>query len=161
MGELKSLRIERKLTQNQAADILGVSLRSYKSYENDEKKADSIKYKYMLEKISEINPIDEENGIVDIDYIKRKCSVVFDKYNVNFCYLFGSYSKGKAKPTSDVDLLISTDATGLKFYGLVEEIFSTSSMSFPIYISIIVDYTISQSIDCIPWNVSSVEFIFI
>ena len=72
MGELKSLRIERKLTQNQAADILGVSLRSYKSYENDEKKADSIKYKYMLEKISEINPIDEENGIVDIDYIKRK-----------------------------------------------------------------------------------------
>lgn len=33
MGELKSLRIERKLTQNQAADILGVSLRSYKSYE--------------------------------------------------------------------------------------------------------------------------------
>ena len=56
MGELKSLRIERKLTQNQAADILGVSLRSYKSYENDEKKADSIKYKYMIEKISEINP---------------------------------------------------------------------------------------------------------
>lgn len=71
MGELKSLRIERKLTQNQAADILGVSLRSYKSYENDEKKADSIKYKYMIEKISEINPIDEENGIVDIDYIKE------------------------------------------------------------------------------------------
>ena len=69
MGELKSLRIERKLTQNQAADILGVSLRSYKSYENDEKKADSIKYKYMLEKIYEINPIDEENGIVDIDLI--------------------------------------------------------------------------------------------
>ena len=52
MGELKSLRIERKLTQNQAADILGVSLRSYKSYENDEKKADSIKYKYIIEKIS-------------------------------------------------------------------------------------------------------------
>ena len=57
MGELKSLRIERKLTQNQAADILGVSLRSYKSYENDEKKADSIKYKYMIEKISEIKGI--------------------------------------------------------------------------------------------------------
>lgn len=25
----------------------------------------------MIEKISEINPIDEENGIVDIDYIKE------------------------------------------------------------------------------------------
>ena len=91
-----------------------------------EEKTKIIKKLYSLnipiEKISEINPIDEENGIVDIDYIKRKCSVVFDKYNVNFCYLFGSYSKGKAKPTSDVDLLISTDATGLRFYGLVEDI---------------------------------------
>lgn len=42
MGELKSLRIEKKLTQNQAAEILGVSLRSYKSYENDEKKTDVL-----------------------------------------------------------------------------------------------------------------------
>ena len=64
MGELKSLRIERKLTQNQAAEILGVSLRSYKSYENDEKKADSIKYKYMIEKISEINPIEDRKSVV-------------------------------------------------------------------------------------------------
>ena len=58
MGELKSLRIERKLTQNQAAEILGVSLRSYKSYENDEKKADSIKYKYMIEKEKCDIPVD-------------------------------------------------------------------------------------------------------
>lgn len=42
MGELKSLRIEKKITQNQAAEILGVSLRSYKSYENDEKKTDVL-----------------------------------------------------------------------------------------------------------------------
>ncbi len=73
----------------------------------------------MIEKISEINPIDEENGIVDIDYIKENVLLFLIKYNVNFCYLFGSYSKGTAKPTSDVDLLISTDSTGLKFYGLV------------------------------------------
>jgi hypothetical protein len=40
----------------------------------------------------------------------------------SFCYLFGSYAKGKAKPTSDVDFLISADVRGLEFYGLVEEI---------------------------------------
>ena len=40
----------------------------------------------------------------------------------NYCYLFGSYAKGKATPVSDVDLLISTGLTGLKFYGLVEDI---------------------------------------
>lgn len=86
MGELKSLRIERKLTQNQAADILGVSLRSYKSYENDEKKADSIKYKYMLEKISEINPIDEENALlylINIMLISVICLVRTQKVRPN------------------------------------------------------------------------------
>ena len=41
---------------------------------------------------------------------------------MNFCYLFGSYAKGKATPVSDVDLLISANVNGLKFYGLVEEI---------------------------------------
>ena len=86
MGELKSLRIERKLTQNQAADILGVSLRSYKSYENDEKKADSIKYKYMIEKISEINPIDEENALlylINIMLISVICLVRTQKVRPN------------------------------------------------------------------------------
>ena len=43
-------------------------------------------------------------------------------YEIEFCYLFGSYAKGKATPESDVDLLISTEVSGLKFYGLVEEI---------------------------------------
>lgn len=33
MGELKEMRIEKKLTQQQVADLVGISLRSYKSYE--------------------------------------------------------------------------------------------------------------------------------
>lgn len=37
MGELKDLRIEKKLTQQEVADLVGISLRSYKSYENDDK----------------------------------------------------------------------------------------------------------------------------
>ena len=48
--------------------------------------------------------------------------MIFEKYDVEFCYLFGSYAKAKAKPASDVDLLISVNVKGLKFYGLVEEI---------------------------------------
>ena len=59
---------------------------------------------------------------MEIEDIKRKCSQIFEEYEVNFCYLFGSYAKGKATPASYVDLLISTNIKGLKFYGLVEEI---------------------------------------
>ena len=122
MKELKSLRIDKKLTQQQAADFIGISLRSYKFYENEKEKIGSLKYNYILNKLSEINLVDEEYGIIDIEYIKQKCLKVFEKYDINFCYLFGSYAKGNARPDSDVDILISTDMKGLKFYGLVEEI---------------------------------------
>lgn len=122
MGELKDLRKEKKMTQQEVADLAGISLRSYKTYENDETKHDSIKYKYLMEQLTKINFIDEEHGLLDVDDIKRKCSRVLEQYDVNFCYLFGSYAKGKETPASDVDLLISANVKGLKFYGLVEEL---------------------------------------
>jgi len=122
MVDLKKLRIEKKMTQQEVADLVGISLRSYKSYENDEEKQDTIKYKYIVEQLSKINQIDEETGILEVEDIVKKCSKVFENYEVSFCYLFGSYAKGKATPVSDVDLLISANVKGLKFYGLVEEI---------------------------------------
>lgn len=125
MADLKELRMDKKMTQQEVADLVGISLRSYKSYENDEEKKDTLKYKYMVEQLSKINYIDEEHGILEVEDIKRKCGKIFASYEVNFCYLFGSYAKGKATPTSDVDLLISTAVKGLKFYGLVEEIRTT------------------------------------
>ena len=122
MVNLKELRIEKKMTQQEVADLVGISLRSYKSYENDEEKQNTIKHKYIVEQLSKINQIDEETGILELEDIVRKCSQVFERYEVSFCYLFGSYAKGKATQTSDVDLLISPNVKGLKFYGLVEEI---------------------------------------
>ena len=122
MGELKDLRIEKKLTQQEVADLVGISLRSYKSYANDDGKRGTIKYKYIVEQLTKINYIDEEHGLLTIDDIKRKCSKVLKNYDVNYCYLFGSYAKGKETPVSDVDLLISANIKGLKFYGLVEEL---------------------------------------
>lgn len=122
MDSLRDLRIEKSLTQKQVAELVGISLRSYITYENDETKIGTIKYNYIVEKLSEINPIDEEQGIVDIDYIKKKCSSVLEKYGAEYCYLFGSYAKGSANEKSDVDLLISVDIKGIKFFGLVEEL---------------------------------------
>ncbi len=120
MGELKKLRIEKNLTQKQAASITGISLRSYKSYENEEKKQGTIKYNYLIEQLLRVNPIDEEHGIVDIEYIREKCSEVFQNYEVEYCYLFGSYAKEQANEKSDIDLLISSNVKGLKFFGMVE-----------------------------------------
>ena len=91
-------------------------------YENDDTKTGTIKYNYIIEKLKEINPIDEEHGIVTVEYIKNKCKPILEKYNAEYCYLFGSYAKGKATEKSDIDLLICVDIKGIKFFGLVEEL---------------------------------------
>lgn len=122
---LKTLRIEKKLTQQEVASLLGISLRSYKSYENDEKKRNTLKYNYLLEKLNEINKVDEEHGIRDIDDIKTLCKRIFDKFGVTYCYLFGSYAKNSAKENSDIDLLVCSSLSGLAFYGMVEELRET------------------------------------
>ena len=120
--KLKEIRLSKKITQSEAASILCVSLRSYKEYENNEEKKNTLKYLYLCEKLSSYNVLDEEHGLLTIYDIKAQVKEVFDKYNVNFCYLFGSYAKQKANPKSDVDLLIDAEITGLNFYGLVEEL---------------------------------------
>ncbi len=122
---LKEIRKNIGYTQKQAAEYLNVSLRSYKSYENDPNKIGSIKYSYMIEQLEKLDYIDETHGILSIENIKDRCSNIFKEYNIEYCYLFGSYAKSKAKEDSDVDLLISSTVKGLKFYGLVEKI-STS-----------------------------------
>ncbi len=122
MGMIKELRIEKKLTQQQVADMLGISIRSYKSYENDSEKEGTLKYNYILEKLQDINRIDEEHGIPDMEYIKNKIGLVLDGYPVHYCILFGSYAKENANESSDIDLLISSDVKGLEFYGMVEKL---------------------------------------
>ena len=119
---LKEIRINKKLTQNEAANILSVSVRSYKDYENKIEKTNTFKYKYLCEKLSTYNLIDEEHGVLSLEDIKEVINKVFSKYDINFCYLFGSYAKKTAGPQSDIDLLIDSNITGLNFYGLVEEL---------------------------------------
>lgn len=122
MSELKTLRISKKLTQQQASELLGVSLRSYKEYENDIKKENTIKYRYMLDVLEKFIAVDEEHGILTLEEIKSACKTVLDEYEVKYCILFGSYAKGTASQTSDVDLLISTEITGLRFFGMAERL---------------------------------------
>ena len=119
---LKKLRKTKKMTQKEVAELVGMSLRSYKSYENDENKKNTFKYNFIMEQLSKINFVDEEHGVLELEEIILICKEVLDKYQVDFCYLFGSYAKGEATPTSDIDLFISSNVSGLRFYGLVEEL---------------------------------------
>ena len=119
---LREIRKKQGFTQKAAADCLGMPLRTYSNYENDPSKVSSMKYQYMLAKLQSLGNVNEENGILSIDTIRSVCADVFSRYPVEYCYLFGSYAKGKATDTSDVDLFINTTVTGIRFFGLVEEL---------------------------------------
>lgn len=119
---LKELRNNKGLTQSKCAKFLNIPLRTYARYENNEDKLSNIKYQYIIENLNKYGLIDEEHGILSIDQIKVTCKEVFKNYDIEFCYLFGSYAKNKANEISDIDLLISTNLTGIKFFGLVEEL---------------------------------------
>ena len=119
---LKQLRTQKKLTQAACAAYLGVPLRTYQNYENDEQKQASIKYQFMLQKLDQYGFLDETHGILSLEQIRNTCSQVFKGKEVSYCYLFGSYAKGTATEHSDVDLLISTPISGMRFYDLVEEL---------------------------------------
>ena len=109
------------MTQAQAASYVGVPLRTYVRYEQGYPGADEIKKQYIFQKLFSLTEITEEKGILSLDSIKQIVSEICKKYNIQLCYLFGSYAKGKAKDMSDVDLLIETDITGLDYFGLIEE----------------------------------------
>ena len=117
---LKQLRKEKGLSQVACAEYLGIPVRTYKRYEADENKVNRIKYHYILERLNEYGIIDEEHGKLTVEQIKEICGNVFQSYQIEYCYLFGSYAKGTAAETSDVDLLISMPVDGLKFYELLE-----------------------------------------
>lgn len=119
---LKELRISKGVTQQEAAKLLGISLRSYVSYENDETKRDSLKYRVFFQEIEKINYIDEDHGILELSQVKAITKKVFSEYDIIYCYLFGSYAKGTADEKSDVDLLISGTVSGLRFYELAEKL---------------------------------------
>lgn len=120
--ELKELRENAGLTQEQAALLLGVSLRSYKDYENKMEKKDSLKYNAFRTILYEKYKIDEEHGVLKIEDIRLIVSDVLSAHSIKYCYLFGSYAKGYAKEDSDVDLLIAGDIEGIQFFGLIEEL---------------------------------------
>jgi len=122
MSLLKETRTSKNLTQEQACALLGVSLRSYKSYENDASKQNTLKYRFMVDTLEKHIVLDEEHGILSLQEITDACGQVLSQYNVRYCILFGSYAKGTQTQTSDIDLLISTDVTGLRFFGIAERL---------------------------------------
>lgn len=119
---LRELRKQKKMTQIECANYLGIPVRTYQNYETDKSKSSSMKYAFMMQKLEQYGFVDETHGILTVQQIQATCTEVFADYDIEYCYLFGSYAKGKATEVSDVDLLLSTPISGMRFFDLVESL---------------------------------------
>ena len=115
---LKELRKQIGLTQPEAASILGIPFRTYCRYEDESRYENSFKYNQMIIILSE----HAKKTILKVEKIKSIVSKECSRYKVTSCYLFGSYAKGKAKPSSDVDLLITGELEGIEYYQLLGDL---------------------------------------
>jgi predicted nucleotidyltransferase len=59
-------------------------------------------------------------SVYDIAEIKRRLEPVFHASGVKSAVLFGSYAKGEATVTSDIDIMVDSGLRGLDFVGLIE-----------------------------------------
>ena len=122
---LKETRINYGLSQSEAASVVGVPVRTFRRYELDEQYGSSFKRTMFINLLKDKYEITEEKRLLTVEKIKQ---IVTDLFNneypgsIDFCYLFGSYAKGLAKESSDVDLYVSSSLTGLRFVGLIERL---------------------------------------
>ena len=122
---LLETRKQYNVSQAEVATLLGIPVRTYIRYEQDNNYGSELKRQTMINLINNKYEITEDKGLLNVDYIKKQLNILFNnqyKEVVEFCYLFGSYAKGYATEKSDVDLCVSTSLKGLDFVGLSEDI---------------------------------------
>ena len=126
MKTIREARKELGFTQVEAAKATNVSRRTFQNYEAlDNKEAEDINEVYdRILKLLENYRIDENHGYVTVKEIKNVANIVFRRHKeVKCAYLFGSYARGEAKPTSDVDILVVIKGQmGLDYYGMAYEL---------------------------------------
>ena len=123
MNELRNKRKDLEITQLQAANACGVSLRTYQTYEETDNL--NATYDELLRKLNEMGILDGNNHIASVRGIKCACRQLFPKEypEIKCAYLYGSYARGEATGKSDIDILVVLDKPmGLKYFAIAEDL---------------------------------------
>lgn len=123
MNEIRKRRKNLEITQLQAANACGVSLRTYQTYE--ETNTINATYDEILKKLDEMGVLDGSNFIVSVRGIKLACRQLFPQEypEIKCAYLYGSYARGEATGKSDIDILVVVNKPmGLRYFGIGERL---------------------------------------
>ena len=121
MNELKTIRKNIGITQEEAAKMVGVSRRTYQTYE--EKEIINKAYDEILAALRKMDGFDFNDFVLNPKIIKKRCEKVFVNHpEVKCAYLYGSYARGEATFESDVDILVVEHGMGMDFFGMAVEL---------------------------------------
>ena len=123
MNELRRKRKDLEITQQQAANACGVSLRTYQTYEETQNL--NATYDFLLNKLKEMGVLNGTNHILSVRFIKQVVRELFPREypEIQCAYLYGSYARGEATGKSDVDILVVIDKPmGLRYFGIGQDL---------------------------------------
>ncbi|MBI9008577.1 MAG: nucleotidyltransferase domain-containing protein [Tenericutes bacterium] len=124
-GQIKILRDNLKLTQEQVSLLTGVPVKTLRNWEQEVRKPskwtiDLVMDRLLRVKMEEYAIENELTDTLSFLTIKENVSEVAKNYPIDRIYLFGSYVKGTAKEDSDIDLYMESSLFSLDFFGFAE-----------------------------------------
>jgi len=125
--KIKETRVEYNITQKELSEITEIPLRTIENWESGKRKPSPWVEKLIVEHLkhqphNEYGIITEKKGYYTIEQIKELLLPLTFKYDISKIILFGSYSKGTQDEGSDIDLVVSGNIRGLRFFGLLEDV---------------------------------------
>ncbi|MDY0294977.1 MAG: helix-turn-helix domain-containing protein [Acholeplasmataceae bacterium] len=124
---IKEARTEYGLTQKELSEITDIPLRTIENWESGKRTpspwVEKMVYNYLKQyPKNQYGIITETKGIYEVNQIREALLPLTFKYDIKLFILYGSYSRGKQEPQSDIDLVVDGNIKGIKFFGLLEDI---------------------------------------
>ena len=124
---LKSLRKNLKYSQQEISKLIGIPLNTLQNWEQNVRKPSEWVLNLMMDcilrdAIENQDFISETKGILSFLKIKRIITTIASQHDVKKVILFGSYAKGQANPSSDLDLYMVSNLSGLAYFEFAEKL---------------------------------------